>query len=97
MDRDTIIRKTNEALASEFELDETAFGNDVLLKDDLGLDSLDYVDMVVVLEHAFHFTIPDRHRLASIRTMGDIYDFIESTALARDQQDNGATPSEPTA
>lgn len=77
MDKHCIIETAKKALAKEFELDEEKLTPEAHLRDDLGLDSLDYVDMVIVLEQAFHFTIPDKRQLISIRTMGDIYQFIE--------------------
>lgn len=52
------------------------------IKDDLGLDSLDVVDMVIVLETAFDFKIHDKDALKEIVTLADVVDFIESTIEA---------------
>ena len=50
------------------------------LKDDIGLDSLDAVDMVVVLEQKFHINIRQGYDLRSIVTLQNLYDFIEKIA-----------------
>ena len=52
-----IIAKANAALAEEFELDVERMRPEALFRDDLGLDSLDAVDMVVVLEQEFGIKI----------------------------------------
>ena len=78
MERLTIIDTVNAALAEEFELDASLLTPQTSLREDLELDSLDYVDMVIVLEKAFTFKIEDKQQLVNIRTLGDIYDFIES-------------------
>jgi len=67
----------NAALAEEFELDPGALKPDVHLFTDLELDSLDMVDMVIVLEHAFKFKIRDEKAVRNIRTVGDVHDFVK--------------------
>ena len=42
----------------------------------LGLDSLDTVDMVIVLEKAFGFKIREEKEIREIRTLGDIHGFV---------------------
>ena len=78
MDRQRIIDIANDAIATEFELDAASFTPETRLHDDLHLDSLDYVDLVIVLEQAFSFKIHNKQDLVNIRTMADIYDFIET-------------------
>lgn len=76
MNDDAIIDTINTALAEEFELDPAMLTPSAHIRDDLGLDSLDIVDMVIVLEKAFRFKLPNREALAEIHTLGDIYAFI---------------------
>lgn len=71
-----IIDLINTSLAEEFELDPDEMKAEALLFDDLELDSLDMVDMVVVLEHAFKFKIREEEAIREIRTLGDIHDFV---------------------
>ena len=78
MDRQTLIPMVNAALAEEFELDMEQLVPEARLHEDLNLDSLDYVDMVIVLEKTLHCKITDKQQLSSIRTLNDVYAFIES-------------------
>ncbi|MDR1860826.1 MAG: acyl carrier protein [Bacteroidales bacterium] len=50
---------------------------DALLKDDLGIDSLDFVDIVVIVEREFGFK-PKPEEMADVRTLGHFIDYIES-------------------
>lgn len=87
MTRDEIIPKINAALAAEFELPLEALKPDADFQA-LGLDSLDYIDMVIVLETAFGFRLPDKELIQKVRTVGDIYELIEKI-------NNGEIPVEP--
>lgn len=82
--REEIIQKANEALKKEFEFTEEQLVPGANLREDLGLDSLDAVDMVVVLEQQFGVTLRQGYDLRAITTLKDLYDFIEK--LANTQQ-----------
>ncbi len=71
-----IIDLINDTLANEFELNIDDMVPGAVLKDDLGLDSLDRVDMVIVLEKAFNFKIREEEAIREIRTLGDIHNFV---------------------
>lgn len=73
-----IVRLIDTSLAEEFELDAAAMTPDAHIYEDLGLDSLDMVDMVVVLEKAFHFKIREEEAIREIRTLGQIHEFVLS-------------------
>jgi acyl carrier protein len=73
---DELRQKVVEVLAEEFELDPEEMGPEATLYDDLGLDSLDAVDMVVVLEKSFGMKLTDEEALRSIRTMEDLFQFL---------------------
>ena len=66
----------NRSLGEEFELETGAMVREATLYDDLGLDSLDTVDMVIILEKAFGIKIRDEKAIQNIRTLGDIHDYI---------------------
>jgi acyl carrier protein len=82
MKRESIREKVAQALIEEFELDPAQMTPEARLKEDLGLDSLDLVDMVIVLEDACGFKIQDKSALARITTLGDVEDFIAGLAEA---------------
>jgi acyl carrier protein len=71
-----IIERADAAIAEEFELEPGALRPEALFREDLGLDSLDAVDMVVVLEQAFGIKIGKDPAIASIRSVGDMHAFI---------------------
>ena len=71
-----IISLVNDLLVEEFELESSAMLSEAEIFDDLGLDSLDIVDMVVVLEGALGIRIRDDEGLREIRTLGDIHRFV---------------------
>lgn len=68
---DEVHALVNSILVEEFEVDPAALEPTKPLAD-LGLDSLDGVDLVVALEKAFRVRIPEQEA-RSIRTLGDIY------------------------
>ena len=78
MTRDTIVEIVTKAFQEEFEIDPQKLVPEAHIKDDLGLDSLDIVDMIIVLEQAFNFNLPDRSAIADITTLDELYAFIES-------------------
>ncbi|MCK4749190.1 MAG: acyl carrier protein [Bacteroidales bacterium] len=79
MQRAEIIEKVNEFLIDEFEIEENALGLDAHLIDDLGIESLDFVDIVVTIEKEFGFKVK-REEITEVRTLNDLYNYIEERA-----------------
>ena len=50
MERKEIEEKVKAFLIDELEVDEDKIAPDALLKEDIGIDSLDFVDIVVIVE-----------------------------------------------
>ena len=50
MTRQEIEEKVREFLIDDLEIDEEKIAPEAQLKDDLGIDSLDFVDIVVIVE-----------------------------------------------
>ncbi|WP_290799199.1 acyl carrier protein [Flavihumibacter sp. UBA7668] len=69
-----IIEKINYLLVEEFEVDADKISPEANLKETLELDSLDYIDMVVVLEHHFGFKVKPEDFI-SIESIQDFYDY----------------------
>ena len=78
MNDQELVDLVNRTLSEEFELEMDDMVPEATLYDDLGLDSLDTVDMVIVLESAFNVKLREEKAIQSIRTLGDIYKFIVS-------------------
>ena len=68
-------------LVEELEIEENKIADEALLKDDLGIDSLDFVDIVVIVERNFGFKIKPEE-MSDVRTLSQFYDYIESKVSA---------------
>jgi len=76
MTEQEIIERINSSLAEEFELDPADMTPEANIYEELELDSLDTVDMVIVLEGAFDFKIREEEAIREILTLGDIHRFV---------------------
>ena len=76
MTREEIISQVNGLLAEEFEIDESEFAPDANLKETLGLDSINLVDLIALVQYHYKVTIPVED-LKLIQTFTDLYDYIE--------------------
>ena len=74
--KEELISKINEVLADEFEIDESLIEPDKPLMQTLELDSLDLVDMVVLIENNFGFKLTGEDFVGMV-TFQDFYDFID--------------------
>jgi len=72
-----IVQKINNFLVEEFEVDPDKIVPGANLKETLDLDSLDYIDLVVVIESNFSFRVKPGD-FANISTFSDFYDYIIS-------------------
>lgn len=72
-----VIEKVNSLLIEEFEIEQSDISVDAPLKDVLQLDSLDYVDLVVMLEGNFGFKVKQED-FATIKTFSNLYDYVLS-------------------
>ena len=77
MKREEIDAIVKNFLIEEIEVDEGVIEPNALLKDDLGIDSLDFVDIVVIVERSFNFKIKPEE-MTDIRTLSQFCDYIES-------------------
>ncbi len=83
MNRTEIINNINSFLVEEFEVDKDAITPDAIFKDALGLDSLDYIDLVVVIENNFGFKVKPED-FVGISTFEDFYNYIDSRVNAKE-------------
>lgn len=77
MDKEDIIETINGFLVEEFEVDGDTISPEANLKDTLGLDSLDYVDLVVTIESNFGVKLGEAD-FVGIATFQNFYDLIEN-------------------
>jgi acyl carrier protein len=75
VDREETILKINTFLIEEFELEQHQLVQNASLKDDLDIESLDFVDIAVILENNFGVKVSSEH-LGKIITLRDLYQFV---------------------
>lgn len=77
MNRTEIENKVRDFMIEDLEVDEEKIYPDARLKEDVGIDSLDFVDIVVIVEKNFGFKIKPEE-MAGVATLNDFYSYIES-------------------
>ena len=70
-----IIEKINGFLVDEFEVDPSTISPEANLKETLDLDSLDYIDLVVVIENNLGFKVKPEDFIG-INTFQDFYNYV---------------------
>lgn len=77
MTRVEIEEKVKNFLIEDLEIDEANIFPEAKLKEDMGIDSLDYVDIVVIVDKNFGFKIKPQE-MTDVKTLSQFYDYIES-------------------
>lgn len=77
MSTQEILNRINEILVDEFEVDADVITPEANLKDTLGLDSLDYVDLVVTIESNFGVKLGEAD-FVGIETFQNFYDLLNA-------------------
>lgn len=75
MDKASICEKINGFLVEEFEVQREKIQPTANLRETLELDSLDYIDLVVVIESNFGFKVKPED-FVSIVTFDNFYDYV---------------------
>ena len=78
MTRTEIEEKVKAFLIDDLEIEEENIYPESRLKEDMGIDSLDYVDIVVIVEKNFGFKISNPQELTAVKTLTQFFDYIES-------------------
>ena len=77
MDRIEIEERVKNFLIEELEIEEDNIYPDAKLKEDMGIDSLDFVDIVVIVEKNFGFKIK-AEEMVGVDTYTKFCDYIEN-------------------
>jgi acyl carrier protein len=75
MQNEEIIKKINQLLIDEIEIDESQISPAADLKKDLGIDSLDFVDLFVIIENNFGFKMK-AEEMSDIKKLDDFYAYV---------------------
>lgn len=81
MDINEMKAKVVDIIANQLGVEKDIITPQAHVIDDLGADSLDVVELIMALEEAFDVEIPDEEA-EKIRTVQDIYDYIEKIQAA---------------
>lgn len=83
MENKAIIDRIHSFLIEEFEVEPEKILPEANLKETLGLDSLDYIDLVVVIESNFAFKVKPED-FTYIATLQDFYDYVISKVNSKE-------------
>ena len=72
-----MFEEVKEALRAQLKLGDREITVDSKIKDDLGADSLDVLQLLMTIEETYGIVIPDEN-LAEFKTVGDIVAYLES-------------------
>ena len=72
----TIRDKAKALISSKMKIDESEITEDKSFFNDLGADSLDFVELCVTLEREFNVKLSEEDT-AKVKTVGDLYELIE--------------------
>lgn len=75
MEKQEIIKIVNDFLIDEFELEPEHIKMETSLRDELEIESLDLVDIIVLIEKEFGFKV-EPTEIVKVSTVGELYDFI---------------------
>ncbi len=78
-----LIQAVNDVFADSFEIPREKLTPEAQIFGDLGLDSLDIVDLVAAIQKRFNVQVRDDERIRSIRTLQDLYKYL---IMIRDEQ-----------
>ena len=76
MTRREIDEKVRTFLTDDLEIDEDKVSDDARLKEDMGVDSLEFVDIVATVEKNFGFRIK-LGEMQGVSTLSQLCDYIE--------------------
>ena len=71
-----LIQAVNDVFADSFEIPREKLTPEAQIFGDLGLDSLDVVDLVAAIQKKFNVQVRDDERIRSIRSMQDLYTYL---------------------
>lgn len=76
MNRSEIFDTVKQFLIDDFEIDPSRIRPEALLGKDIGIDSLDYVDLIVTVNEVFGFKA-DKQELSGVKTLDDLCNYIQ--------------------
>ena len=84
----TIQDKTRALISSKMKISESEITEEKHFFNDLGADSLDFVELCVTLEREFNVKFSEEDT-AKVKTVGDVYALIEKYVNTNKKKHNG--------
>ncbi len=75
MKKAEIIAIINDFLEEEFELEMSQLVPEARLKEDLDIESLDFVDIAVIVEREFDFKMKSEE-MSKLKHLNDLYNYV---------------------
>lgn len=72
-----IFEELTQILAKQLRVDVEKIERDADIMEDLGADSLDIVEILMIVEEQFGITVPEEE-FPNLRTVGELCDYIEA-------------------
>lgn len=72
--------KVVEIIARQLNIDDDIIDENTKIMEDLGADSLDIVEMLMVMEDSFGITVPDED-IEDLITVSDVVEYIEENMI----------------
>ena len=73
-----MFEQVRKLLAHQFEVDENTITMDTNFEEDLGVDSLDIVELSMALEEEFGVSEMGEDEISSITTVGDLVHYLQN-------------------
>lgn len=77
MKKEEVIETVNAFLVEDFDLDKNSITPESTITTDLGIDSLDIIDIIVSVKEKFGFKL-EKDELMTVKTLSDLYELIYS-------------------
>ncbi len=71
-----VIEAVNQVFVEAFEIPPEKLVPEATIFGDLGIDSLDLVDLVVALQKRFGVQVRNDERVRNVRTLQDLHDYL---------------------
>ena len=81
MERESIVRDINSFLVDEFEIERELISPEATWKE-IGIDSLDFVDIVVIIEKNYGFKLKGEE-MVNIKTLDQFYSHVHQRVLSK--------------
>ena len=76
-----MLEKIREILAEQLNLDPEDVVENANFRDDLGVDSLDLLELMMGLENVYGFEIP-AEQLMEMKTVGDVISYLKENGIS---------------